>query len=101
MIQGSSLQHWGIYLDEKFNFILHIKERNSKTKKGVGVIKKLNNTLRRKAPLTLYKYFVRSHLDYGDITYEQLNNESFCNKLETVQYNAALPITGQFREHQK
>ena len=99
MIQDSSLQHWSIYLDEKFNFILHIKEKNSKTKKGVGAVKKLNNTLPRKAPLTLYKYFVTPHLDYGDITYDQLNNESFCNKL--VQYNAELPITGQFREHQK
>ena len=46
------------------------------------------------ALLTIYKPFVRSHLDYGDIIYDQPQNESFCNKLESIQYNAALAITG-------
>ena len=80
------------FLDEKLNFIHHYKEKISKGNKGIGVIKKLN-TLPRKALLTLYKSFVRPHLDYGDIIYDQPNNESFCNKLETVQYNATLAIT--------
>ena len=35
-----------------------------------------------------------SHSDYADMIYDQSNNESFCHKLETVQYNAALLITG-------
>ena len=61
----------------------------------------MNNNLPRKALLTLYKSFVRPHLDYGDIIYDQPNNESFCNKLETVQYNAALAIAGSIQEHQK
>ena len=46
------------------------------------------------AMLTIYKSFVRPHLDYGDIIYDQRQNESFCNKLESIQYNAALAITG-------
>ena len=33
------------------------------------------------------------YLDYGDIIYDQQNNESFSNKLENVHYNAALAIT--------
>ena len=44
--------------------------------------------------LTIYKSFVRPHLDYGDIIYDQPQNDSFCNKLESIQYNAALAITG-------
>ena len=36
-------------------------------------------------------------LDYGDITYDQPNNESFCNLIEKVQYNAALAITGAIK----
>ena len=91
---SSSQKHLGINLDEKLKFIYHIKEKISKSNNCIGVIKKLNNTLPRKALLTLYKSFVRPHLDYGDIIYDQPNNESFCNKLETVQYNAALAITG-------
>ena len=57
----------------------------------------MNNTLPRKVLLTLCKSFVRTHLDYGDIIYDQTNNESFCNKLETVQYNEALVITGSIQ----
>ena len=94
---SSSQKHLGIHLDEKLNFIHHIKEKISKANKGIGVIKKLNNTLPRKALLTLYKSFVRPHLDYGDIIYDQPNNESFCNKLETFQYNATLAITGSIQ----
>ena len=69
------------------------KEKNLEANKSVGVIVKLNNNLPRKALLTLYKTFARTHLDYGDIIYDQPNNESFCNKLETVQYNTALATT--------
>ena len=83
--QSSSQKHLGIRLDEKLNSIHHIKEKFSKANKSIGVIKKLNNTLPRKALLTLYKSFVRPHLDYGDTIYDQPNNESFCNKPETVQ----------------
>ena len=50
----------------------------------------------RQALLTIYKSFVRPHLDYGDI-YDQPKNESFCQKLESYQYNAALAITGAIR----
>ena len=56
-------------------------------------LKRLNNTLPRKALLTLYKYFVKSHLYYEDIIYDKQNNKSFCDKRETVQYNAALDLT--------
>ena len=38
--------------------------------------------------------FLRPLVDYGDIIYDQPQNESFCNKLESVQYKAALAITG-------
>ena len=43
---------------------------------------------------TIYKVFLRPLIDYGDIIYDQPQNESFCEKLESVQYKAALAITG-------
>ena len=49
------------------------------------------------ALLTVYKSFVRPHLDYGDIIYDQPNNESFCQKLRSYKYIAALAITGSIR----
>ena len=47
--------------------------------------------------LTIHKSFLRPHLDYGDVIYDRTFNESFQNKLESVQYNAALAITGAIR----
>ena len=47
--------------------------------------------------LTIYKFFLRPHFDYGDVIYDRAFNESFQNKLESVQYNAALAITGAIR----
>ena len=51
----------------------------------------------RQTLLTIYKSLVRPRLEYGDIIYDQPNNESFCQKLESYQYNAALAITGAIR----
>ena len=97
-VKRCSIQkHLDIHLDEKLNFDHHVKEKMTKESKGIGVIKKLSNTLPRDALLTIYKLFVRPHLDYGDIMYDQPQNESFCNKLERVQYNAALAITKAIR----
>ena len=61
------------------------------------MIKKLSNTLPRDTLVTIYTSFVRPHLDYGDIIFDQPQNGSLCNKLESVQYNAALAIAGEIR----
>ena len=81
-------------LDEKLNFKQHIDSAISKVKKGISVIKKLRYTLPRKSLITIYKAFLRPLIDYGDIIYDQPQNESFNEKLEAVQYKAALAITG-------
>ena len=47
--------------------------------------------------MTLYKSFIRPHLDYGDIIYDQPFNSFFQNKIESIQYNACLAITGAIR----
>ena len=41
--------------------------------------------------------FIRPHLDYGDITYDQAYNLSFHQILEWIQYNAVLALTGVIR----
>ena len=86
-------KHLGMYLDKALNFNLHIREKMSNAMKGIGVILKLSKTLPQHSFDTKYKSFVRSHLDYGDIIYDQPNNESFTQKNETTQYNAAHAIT--------
>ena len=44
--------------------------------------------------MTIRKAFLRPLIDYGNIIYNQPQNESFCEKLESVEYKAALAITG-------
>ena len=51
----------------------------------------------RKALLTIYKSFIRPHLDYGGILYDKPENENFQNKVEKGQYKACLGITGTIR----
>ena len=60
----------------------------------ISIIKKLRDTFPRKSLLTTYKAFLRPHIDYGDVIYDQLSNEPFCEKLESVYYKAPLAITG-------
>ena len=87
-------RHLGIILDEKLNFKSHIDKVLTKASKGIAVIKRLRNSLPRKSLITIYKAIIRPHLDYGDILYDQPNNATFCQKIETFQYKAALAITG-------
>ena len=53
--------------------------------------------LPRKTLVNIYKAFVRPHLDYGDIIYDNPSNDTFWHKIESVQCNAALAITGAIR----
>ena len=74
-------KHLGLTLDVKLSFTNCINDKINKTWKGVGL-------------LTIYKSFIRVHLDYGDVIYDQPLNESLSNRIESVQYKAALAITG-------
>ena len=56
-----------------------------------------NSVLPRSALLTIYKSSIKPHLDYGVIIYDKAFNESFHAKLESLQYNATLAITGAIR----
>ena len=46
---------------------------------------------------TVYKAFVRPHLDYGDIFYDEAYKETFHHKLESIQYNACPALYGAIR----
>ena len=84
-------------LDASLSFDEHLISVQSKTNKTIGLLRKLQNTLPRQALITIYKAFVRPHLDYGDILYDQAYNASFHQKLEKIQYNACIAITGAIR----
>ena len=85
-----------MHLDEKLNFN-HINKKIAKANNSIGVICKLPHVLRRQSLIAIHKSFIQPHLDYGDIIYDQSNNESFCKVIERVQYNADLAITGAIK----
>ena len=84
-------------LDKKLNFEEHLKKVESTLYKTISIIHKLLNVLPRSVLLTIYKSFIRLHLDYGGTIYDKAFNESFHAKLESLQYNATLVITGAIR----
>ena len=85
-------KHLGIVLDSKLNFIAHVDQKIKKCNRIIGLIRRLSISLPRNVLLTIYKSFVRPHLDYGDILYDKPDNENFQNKLEKVQYRACFPF---------
>ena len=87
-------KHLEMYPDEELTFKHYINENINKAKKSIRVIRKLRNFL---PLLTIYDSFARLHLDYSKIIYDQTANDSLSKKIETVQYNASLAITGAIR----
>ena len=83
-------------LDKRLSFNHHLKEKISSSRKGIGLITRLRKYLPRKTLLCIYKAFVRPHLNYGYIIFDDPFNLSFVNKLESIQYNATLAIAGCF-----
>ena len=69
--QVSSQKHLGMILDAKLNFQEQIKNLLTKVNKIIGLLRKLRNILPRGSLLTIFKSFVRPHLDYGDVIHDQ------------------------------
>ena len=87
---SESKKHLGIVLDSRLDFKEHPEIIFKKVTKTVGLHRKLQNLLPRKSFIIFYK----PHLDCDDIIYDQAYNASFHRKLESIQYDAALAITG-------
>ena len=83
-----------MHLDTKLNFQEHLDNITSKVDKSIGLLHKLQAVLLSPSLVTIYKAFRRPHFDYEDIIYDQTYKESFHQKLESIQYHAALAITG-------
>ena len=84
----------GIVLDSKIDLCWSKIEKYNKL---VRLIRRLSVSVPRKDLRTIYKSFIKPHLDYGDISYLKPKNENFQNKLEKVQYKACIALTGAIK----
>ena len=90
-------KHPGIMLDSNLSYGHHIKSILNKVNKTVGLLPKFQLILPRHSLITIYKAFIRPHLDYSDVIYDRDFSESFHLCLESIQYNATIAITGTIR----
>ena len=61
----------GIHLVGQLTFKQYFNEKINKGNKVIGIICKLNNIRLHSALLTIYRSFVRPHIGYGDVIYDQ------------------------------
>ena len=103
-------QHLGMCLDERLSYNKHIETKIAKANQGTGIMIQLKKWISHRVLETIYKLFVRTHLDYGDVLYH-LDNPSkeeifeftpknaFTNlkKIEEIQYKAARIVSGAWK----
>ena len=100
-------KHLGVILDSKLSFTSHIKSLISKSRQGIGMLRFLSKYLPQHTLNEIYKLYVRPHLDYRDVIYhiphKTCEFSHSCKltkqmeKLEAVQYSAALAVTGAWK----
>ena len=74
-------KHLGLYLDENLNVSYHINVKIPNANKEIGIIKRLLHILPRSSVTAIFKSFIRTHLDYCHVLYDQPNNKNFCTKI--------------------
>ena len=97
-VQNSPNQrHFGLTSDEKLTFNDYIPSKHSTVNKLTNTLRKIFHYVSRDFLVTIYKSFIRRHLDYADVIFDKPNNATFSNQIELAQHNAALAITGSIR----
>ena len=72
-------------LDSSLSYEHHIKSILNKVTKEIGLLRKFQLIFSRHSLITIYKTFIRPHLDYGDVIYDHTFNELFHQRLEAIQ----------------
>ena len=66
-----SQKHLGLKLDVTLNFVEYMKNIIQKISKKMGAFRRFQPILPRSSLLTIYKTFIRSHLDFADVIHGQ------------------------------
>ena len=86
-MKTTSQKRLGLNLDATLTFNDHTNGKIGEAIKVVDLLRKLQCFLPRSILLTIYKFFVRPQLDYGDVIYDQPSHTTFSTKIESLQFN--------------
>ena len=100
--------HLGMTLDSKLSFDKHLDAKLAKARQGLGIMKQLKKWVSCIVLESIYKLYVRPHLDYGDMIYDvaipnkysifnQDNPNCLAKKVESIQYEADRVVTGAWK----
>ena len=97
VFQSTTQKHLGLILNNRLSFKEYLTAMGTKVSRIIALVRKFQLILPRNALITIYKSFVRPYQDYGDILYDKAFNASFHLKIESIQHNGCLAITGAIR----
>ena len=107
VLRVDSHKHLGLTLDSKLTFLNHVNEKIKATTKAVGILRYLRKYLPLNTLDQIYKMIIRPHFDYGDVIYHippyinpynrTITLKPLMDRIEKVQYHAALAITGTWQ----
>jgi hypothetical protein len=88
----------GVIFDSKLSLVPHIKLLKTKCAKALDILKVVSNTqwgADKKVLLQLYRYLVRSKLDYGCMVYESAG-KSYLHVLDAIHNQGIRMCLGAF-----
>ncbi|KAI8493835.1 hypothetical protein Bbelb_281820 [Branchiostoma belcheri] len=94
--QVSSYSHLGVTIHQTLTWTEHVQVTTSKSRKVLGVLRKVMGKLGRQALETAYFALVRPKLEYAAALLGDLNNTA-SKMLEQVQYHACCLVTGAMK----
>ena len=82
--KSANQKHLGLILDEKLTFNDHITSKLTTVNKLTSTLRKLYHYMPRDSLVTIYKSFIRPHLDYADVIFDKPSNATFLMELNQL-----------------
>ena len=101
ILNGKDVSRFESHKRLSLNFDMHLKGKFSIINNGIALLRILRHSIPRKPLLSIYKTFLRPHLDCCDVIYEKPHDKKFTDTVESFQYNVALEIAGVIKSVSK
>ena len=80
--RSESHKYLGLVFDTKLNFDMHLKGKFSIINNGIALLRKLRHSIPRKLLISIYKTFLRPHLNYWDVICDKPHSEKFIDTVD-------------------